>query len=991
MNDTGRFKKDKNQHIQVFVRVRPINQSEKVGKSTAVLDLPSNKEIVVHERAQGSHSKKFTFDRVFGPSSKQIDVYNAIVSSLLEEVLAGYNCTVFAYGQTGTGKTFTMEGVSNDPTLHWQSDTTAGIIPRALSHLFDELRMLESQEYTVRVSFLELYNEELFDLLSPNDDASKIRLYEDASRKGSVIIHGLEEVTVHNKNEVYKILEKGSEKRQTAATLMNAHSSRSHTVFSITVHIKENNVDGEELLKTGKLNLVDLAGSENVGRSGAVDKRAREAGNINQSLLTLGRVITALVERAPHIPYRESKLTRLLQESLGGRTKTSIIATVSPASVNLEETLSTLDYAHRAKNITNRPEINQKLSKRALLKEYTEEIERLRRDLLAARERNGVYLAHENYNEMQALIENQTKEIEEKITHIKVLKETMETKEQIFNDLQAQHIEQTNYLCETKEQLETTKHALKSTAALLQMTEREKEEQSHLVEKHVSTEKQLLSQAQKLLNVADAATVDVTKLQDKISYKRQLEQENEHICHQFQNDISKQFQNLENNVSVYTQGFVKFYTSVKNNIDSQMAMFKKDVGAIINHMSNNIVNIEKLAIDKFTENINDSYKHYHEWLDTEIVYSTDITQRERKFITDISLKLTTTINDLIQVNNKEIANKLRHLNDDVSEKVDKLLTYTNESIKELCNHRLQERNNLYKTIDEIKQSIKTIREGDDKIMEEQDRFKESFEDLWLKFNMLNKNVSDNHFSACETLEHVNKVCDSTTNDMLINYNKAVERNETLQQKIQDDVDLLKSDIASNIKENWTLEETTVHSDNLIDELQSDLNTFSNVLVQNKLHVEDNMKQMKQKCTGDNSHFIKSIQNIYDVLIQGSNDHEKLAKELTKKNFEASTELNNKITHESENSSAWNDKTITELHSIHKRIGKFLENLRRDPPTGLTPKRKEYQYPRRLVETSPHERIIQRLREARNDREKSDDDETTLVNNNSPQKKYPNAN
>lgn len=123
-----------------------------------------------------------------------------------------------------------------------------------------------------------------------------------------------------------------------------------------------------------------------------------------------------------------------MQESLGGRTKTSIIATVSPASINLEETLSTLDYAHRAKNITNRPEINQKLSKKALLKEYTEEIERLRRDLLAARERNGVYLAHENYNEMQTLIENQTKEIEEKITHIKVLKETMEAKEVIDNN-----------------------------------------------------------------------------------------------------------------------------------------------------------------------------------------------------------------------------------------------------------------------------------------------------------------------------------------------------------------------------------------------------------------------------------------------------------------------------------------------------------------------------------------------------------------------------
>lgn len=129
------------------------------------------------------------------------------------------------------------------------------------------------------------------------------------------------------------------------------------------------------------------------------------------------------------ILIRESKLTRLLQESLGGRTKTSIIATVSPASINLEETLSTLDYAHRAKNITNRPEINQKLSKKALLKEYTEEIERLRRDLLASRERNGVYLAQDNYNEMQTLIENQSKEIEEKISHIKVLKEIMEAKE----------------------------------------------------------------------------------------------------------------------------------------------------------------------------------------------------------------------------------------------------------------------------------------------------------------------------------------------------------------------------------------------------------------------------------------------------------------------------------------------------------------------------------------------------------------------------------
>ncbi|CAL1688462.1 unnamed protein product [Lasius platythorax] len=992
MNDTRNSKKDKNQHIQVFVRVRPINNSEKIGKSFLAVELPSNKEVVVHERSQGTHSKKFTFDKVFGPSSKQVDVYNAVVSPLLEEVLAGYNCTVFAYGQTGTGKTFTMEGVSNDPTLHWQSDTMAGIIPRALSHLFDELRLLEAQEYTVRVSFLELYNEELFDLLSPNDDASKIRLYEDATRKGSVIIHGLEEVTVHNKNEVYKILEKGSEKRQTAATLMNAHSSRSHTVFSITIHIKENNVDGEELLKTGKLNLVDLAGSENVGRSGAVDRRAREAGNINQSLLTLGRVITALVERAPHIPYRESKLTRLLQESLGGRTKTSIIATVSPASINLEETLSTLDYAHRAKNITNRPEINQKLSKKALLKEYTEEIERLRRDLLAARERNGVYLAQENYHEMQSLIENQSKEIEEKITHIKVLKETMEIKEQIFNDLQAKHNEQANHLHKTKEQLETTTHALKSTAALLQMTEREKEEQSYLVEKHVSTEKELLSQAQTLLNVADTVTTDVNKLQDKISHKRQLEQENEHLGHQFRCNIAKQFQDMENNVTVYSQNFLQFATSMKDKIDSQVKLFKKDIDLLIHHMSNDIVNKEQLEVDDFTKNINNSYAHYQQWLNTEMKYSSDMTQSEQEFLNNTSLKLTSKINDLIQINSLQIANNLRHLNDDVSQKFDKLLAYTNESIGQLCNHKIHERDNLRKNIDEIRQNIQAIQEGDGKIMEEQESFKKSFENLWLQFNKLNKNVTENYSNRSATLTRVNEICDSTDTVILNNHHNTVGKNESLQEKIQSNIDILKSDIDHNMIKNQTIaEQIAVEGHNLTDEFQTNINNRCNVLMQNKLHLEDDMKQMEQKFMEDNTSSIGFIENIHHILVQGYDNHVKLVEEKEKKNLQMFTELNNEITKQSKISSDLNDKTTTELHLIQERIGKFfLEDLRHDTPTGLTPARKEYHYPRRLVATSPHERIIQRFREI-NYRESSDNEETTLVNNNSPKKQWPNAN
>ncbi|QQP50468.1 Kinesin 5 [Caligus rogercresseyi] len=269
---------ERSQNIQVFVRVRPLNESEKASRSYSVLEAVEGKRIVVKEKSNSSLTKTYSFNGVFEPEVPQGPVYARVVKPLIEQVMMGYNCTVFAYGQTGTGKTFTMEGVPESPK--------AGV------------------DYAIRVSYLELYNEEIFDLLSDVSDASRLRLYEDAQKKGSIIIQGLEELQVNSKEEVLRVLRKGSLKRQTAATLMNAKSSRSHTVFTVTVLMNQSAVGDEETLKIGKLNLVDLAGSENVGRSGAIDKRAREAGNINQSLLTLGRVISSLVERTPHVPYR---------------------------------------------------------------------------------------------------------------------------------------------------------------------------------------------------------------------------------------------------------------------------------------------------------------------------------------------------------------------------------------------------------------------------------------------------------------------------------------------------------------------------------------------------------------------------------------------------------------------------------------------------------------------------------------------------------------
>uniref|UniRef100_A0A665VPI0 Kinesin-like protein n=1 Tax=Echeneis naucrates TaxID=173247 RepID=A0A665VPI0_ECHNA len=517
-NTSGAKREEKGRNIQVVVRCRPFNTMERKS-SYGVIDCDqSRREVVVKTGGINDKAsrKTYTFDMVFGPAAKQIDVYRSVVCPILDEVIMGYNCTVFAYGQTGTGKTFTMEGErSPDEQFTWEEDPLAGIIPRTLHQIFEKLSE-NGTEFSVKVSLLEIYNEELFDLLSPSEDVSeRLQLFDDPRNKRGVVVKGLEEVTVHNKDEVYQILERGAAKRRTASTLMNAYSSRSHSVFSVTIHMKEITLDGEELVKIGKLNLVDLAGSENIGRSGAVDKRAREAGNINQSLLTLGRVITALVEKRPHVPYRESKLTRILQDSLGGRTKTSIIATVSPSSSNLEETLSTLEYASRAKNIMNKPEVNQKLTKRTLIKEYTEEIERLKRDLAATRDKNGVYLSSENYEGMMGQITAHEEQIAEYTDRIAAIEEELKKVTELFADSKTR-LEQCTVDLNDKQQ------RLAETSRNLQQTKEKLNQEEFICSALTSAQESLYNTAGQLLNTVDSSTSDVSGLHDKLDRKKKV-------------------------------------------------------------------------------------------------------------------------------------------------------------------------------------------------------------------------------------------------------------------------------------------------------------------------------------------------------------------------------------------------------------------------------------------------------------------------------------
>ncbi|CAD1468541.1 unnamed protein product, partial [Heterotrigona itama] len=934
----------------------PLNNSEQNLQSTTVLDIPNSKEITVHERPNDKISKKFRFNKVFGPLSKQIDVYNSIVSPLLQQVLAGYNCTVFAYGQTGTGKTYTMEGINIDPTLHWNSDSSAGMIPRSLNHLFYKLQLLEIQEYTIRVSFLELYNEDLFDLLSTNSDASKLRLYEDASKKGAVIIHGLEEITIHNTSEVYKILKKGADRRQTAATLMNAQSSRSHTIFSITIHMKESTIDGEEILKTGKLNLVDLAGSENVGRSGSVDKRAREAGNINQSLLTLGRVITALVERAPHIPYRESKLTRLLQESLGGRTKTSIIATISPACINLEETLSTLDYAHRAKNITNRPEINQKLSKREFLKQYTEEIEKLRRDLLASRDRNGVYLADDNYKEMQTLISQQTKQIEEKINHIKALEKAMRDKEKIFYELELQNITQTKELDEVKIKLNNITDALQSTNCRLKLTTQERDEHKYLVEKHMNTEQSLLNQGHTLLNVADTAITDSHKLHDKIDRKSKTEQKFEVLGNTLRSNICEYVQNIEKDISTYGEKLKELFTSIKNDLEISIKSNTVDIATHRNATSNP----NQSDITNLTTNINESHTEYQNWIQNEIRNMVGIVEYEHELISVIHQRLIQSMNNKIE---NVITKNLQVMRNNVFEKLTQASIRLKEMIDASCNYELKINDHMIENVRSIMKDIEVLR-NKQKFSEKQHLLAETIQNVFSQFNELHKSQEEHYYAVTDKCNYVNTVCNEINNQAINNSNMNVKMRNDLKDYIQNDIKKIENNVLVRTKQNEEIaNRITNQKEELINELKSNVNENCNASMQYKNTMESSMKEEGLKIDADKNTALSLINDADEVISDISKNHAKFVEDKKVKIENVCLSISAQLKNQIMESCMQNDNVIGHLQTAVGEINKFFdEDVQRDIPTGLTPARKTFSYPRQFKITSPHERILEKFRE-----------------------------
>lgn len=526
------------ENVRVVIRCRPPNSSERERNEPLIVTMDQRNGSVRVQRPDAENEfKTFTFDNVYAPDTKQISIFNDIAKPIIDSVLNGYNGTLFCYGQTGTGKTFTMEGVVDDDNLR-------GLMPNSFFYVFEGVSSFGSnQEFLVRASFLEIYKDEVYDLLNTKTRA-KMDVKESPDK--GVFVKDLSTFPVKSADDLLRVLKTGQKQRKVGATKMNEGSSRSHSILTITVESSTKGEKGDVHYKSGKLNLVDLAGSERQRKTEASGERLDEAKSINWSLTVLGNCIKALVEpNSKFVPYRDSKLTRLLQDSLGGNTKTVMCANLGPCGENYDETLSTLRYADRAKQIKNRPVINED-PKDTMLRQMQEEISRLKLILEARKNggsippellekmKNGTVSSAEGEHIMQMtqLLADGTvvEEVEEKVIEKIVEKDTgireedvQKMKEEVekeFQRVQQEKLRENIQAEEAKTMAEAAAQRLEEELRLkMKQLDSESSALTEMQRKIEQKEKQLLS-GQSQIEIAEKSKLELKRTEEELQLRR---------------------------------------------------------------------------------------------------------------------------------------------------------------------------------------------------------------------------------------------------------------------------------------------------------------------------------------------------------------------------------------------------------------------------------------------------------------------------------------
>ncbi|KRX05883.1 P-loop containing nucleoside triphosphate hydrolase [Pseudocohnilembus persalinus] len=529
------------ENIQVHIRVRPLNSKEirmnhkeivqtfSTDKKKIVLSSSNQKQHDYQQHANNSNNNKvFYFDWVADQESSQQDIFQNVGQPFALQVLEGYNTCIFCYGQTGAGKTFTMQGNLNDP----QSENR-GLQIRVFEYLFSLFHQMKNEdrliEYIISASYYEIYNEQIMDLLSPTGAILQVR--EDI--KTGVYIVGLQEESIESAQDAINLLNKGARNRHVGSTEMNLESSRSHSVFTLHIETKSKLDNSMIVVKNSRMNFVDLAGSERQQLTQAQGERLKEANNINKSLTVLGKVINFLVEQSQgksrHIPYRDSKLTFILKDSLGGNSKTCIIATISPSISAYSETLSTLHFAQRAKLIQNRAQINEESS--GTMEILKGEISRLKNEL-----QNAELFIQEIKNNGQLSLIKADKEKDEIEVKQKQIQEQKESR--IDLDLEEQEKQNEKNFLQKIQALDKEKEQFQQTLDNLQLQEISL--QTYLAKKDMEIDKLNKIIEQYALNEIHYRTI-IELYQQK--FNRELKKDVE--IQKQQKKLSEEFVNIE--------------------------------------------------------------------------------------------------------------------------------------------------------------------------------------------------------------------------------------------------------------------------------------------------------------------------------------------------------------------------------------------------------------------------------------------------------------
>ncbi|KAG6368465.1 hypothetical protein INS49_002672 [Diaporthe citri] len=940
------FETDFNVETNITVVVRCRGRSEReVGENSALV-VKTNGVMGQHvELSMGSNAlsnKTYAFDRVFSQAADQSMVFDDVVKPILGDMLAGFNCTIFAYGQTGTGKTYTMSGDMTESLGLLAPE--AGIVPRVLQALFNRLDS-DGTENCVRCSFIELYNEELRDLLTPDENA-KLKIFDDLSKKGhmSTLVQGVEERHITNAAEGIARLQEGSLRRQVAATKCNDLSSRSHTVFTITVHAKRPGGSGEDFISLGKLNLVDLAGSENIQRSGAENKRAAEAGLINKSLLTLGRVINALVDKSSHIPYRESKLTRLLQDSLGGRTKTCIIATISPAKSNLEETISTLDYAFRAKNIRNKPQVNTLINKKALLKEFTAEIEKLKTELIATRLRNGVYLTNEAYEEMTAQSESRRILADEQAAKIMTLESNLRNKVQELFSLTSSFMGLKKEHEGTKAQLDETQGVLDQTELVLAATRKTLAEETQLREAHQKTEEKLTTVGGELINTLKKTVGDVSGLRAKNKRKSDL-------------------QDLNRSTWAMSQFQVSDVTEL---VESRVQEFRNDQESHISGVSQRMQDFVREELEKLSA----TQSFLDENLEKFVASRDDLVEQKQRSKDDMDnvLEEIKVVRDNIKERVGESLQAIAAAAERIAADVMNFKTIFEDLLRHISVQR-SESDSLRRQLEDASQTMLRSNEStsaqiETVVNEERRQAAEDRQQLLAQITtLINAHAEQQETRLAGKAARIQdrvKGATETFEGQVTAYSTGMDAWDSNEEKLLQDVSESRDVLKTKLQDDWTaanehstsIQKTTksVHAETVrvVDEQMRDLDTQMTEL-------DDFVTRARSENAGHHAQHTISVANLSDTVDSSFSNISSHYRGTFDRVHDIGEKMGTEIETLHKDLQPLDDSLCQPLSKLREDISSTA--LREYEPTGETPKRVQYHYPTELPRTAAHDVVI----------------------------------